>query len=99
MTPVPLRAVAALFLERQHLARPRAAALTARRLGRFVEDVGGLQLDSINVLERAHYLTVWSRFGPYDRARLDRLVYPPRVPFRDWAPPARPLPTPILPRW
>src|SRR5438034_6464851 len=75
MRPVPLRAVAALFLERQHLARPRAAALTARRLGRFVEDVGGLQLDSINVLERAHYLTVWSRFGAYDRARLDRLAY------------------------
>src|ERR1700757_3929120 len=72
---VPLRAVTMLFLERQHLARPRATALTARRLIRFVEDVGGIQLDSINVLDRAHYLTVWSRFGPYDRAALDRLVY------------------------
>ncbi len=78
---LPLRAVTALFLERQHLARPHAAALTARRLGRFVEDVGGLQMDSINVLERAHYLTVWSRFGPYDRARLDRLVYRRRLLF------------------
>src|SRR5256885_14749079 len=93
----PLRAVRALFLERQHLARPRAAALTARRLGRFVEDVGGLQLDSINVLDRAHYLTVWSRFGPYDRARLDRLVFRPRLLFEDWAPAPGLAPTPMLP--
>ena len=78
---LPSRAVAALFLERQHLARPRTTALTPGRLARFVEDVGGLQLDSINVLDRAHYLTLWSRFGPYDRARLDGLVYDRRLLF------------------
>src|SRR2546427_10163360 len=92
-------AVTTLFLERQHLARPRAAALTAGRLARFVEDVGGLQLDSINVLERAHYLTVWSRFGPYDRARLDRLVYERRLLFEDWAHAAFLVPTTTLPWW
>ena len=97
--PVALRAVAALFLERQHLARPRAAALTPRRLGRFVEDVGGLQLDSINVLDRAHYLTLWSRFGPYDRARLDRLVYRRRLLFEYWAHAACLVPTSTLPCW
>jgi uncharacterized protein len=96
---VPLRAVATLFLERQHLARPRARALTPRRLGRFVEDVGGLQLDSINVLDRAHYLTVWSRFGPYDRARLDRLVYGRRLLFEYWAHAACLVPTSALPWW
>ena len=57
---LPLSAVTALFLRRQHLACPRAASLTAGRLGRFVEDVGGVQMDSINVLDRDHYLTVWS---------------------------------------
>jgi hypothetical protein len=82
---LPLRAVAALFLERQHLARPRAKGLTAARLVRFAEDVGGVQLDSINVLDRAHYVTLWSRFGPYDRAALDRLVYRRRVLFEYWA--------------
>jgi uncharacterized protein len=82
---VPLRAVAALFLERQHLARPRSKALTAPRLRRFAEDVGGIQLDSINVLDRAHYLTVWSRFGPYDRTWLDRQVYRKRLLFEYWA--------------
>jgi uncharacterized protein YcaQ len=92
-------AVTALFLERQHLARPRAARLTARRLGRFVEDVGGLQLDSINVLDRAHYLTVWSRFGPYDRAWLDGVAYRRRLLFEYWAHAACLVPTTMLPWW
>jgi uncharacterized protein YcaQ len=96
---VPRSAVAALFLERQHLARPRAAALTARRLCRFVEDVGGLQMDSINVLDRAHYLTVWSRFGPYDRAALDRIAYRRRLLFEYWAHAACMVATSTLPYW
>src|SRR5712692_9276681 len=96
---VSLQAVTTLFLERQHLARPRAATLTTRRLGRFVEDVGGIQLDSINVLDRAHYLTVWSRFGPYDRAWLDRAVYRRRILFEYWAHAACLVPATTLPWW
>ena len=79
------RAVTALFIERQHLDRPRGRRLTAKSLERFVTDAGGLQLDSINVVERAHYLTTWSRFGPYDRSALDRLVYRRRILFEYWA--------------
>jgi len=96
---IPLRAVRALFLERQHLDRPRTAALTAKRLVAFVEDVGGIQMDSINVLDRAHYVTVWSRFGPYDRARLDRLVYQRRLLFEYWAHAACLVSTSLLPWW
>ena len=96
---VPLRAVTTLFLQRQHLARPRATALTAKRLDRFVEDVGGIQMDSINVLDRAHYLTVWSRFGPYDRAWLDRAVYRRRILVEYWAHAACLVPTSMLPWW
>jgi uncharacterized protein len=96
---VPLRAVTALFLQRQHLTAPRSVGLTAPRLGRFVEDVGGVQMDSINVLDRAHYLTLWSRFGPYDRARLDRLVYERRLLFEYWAHAACLVPTGMLPWW
>ena len=97
--PVTLRAVTALFLERQHLARPRATTLTAPRLLRFAQDVGGIQLDSINVLDRAHYLTVWSRFGPYDRAWLDRQVYRRRLLFEYWAHAACLVPASHLPWW
>ena len=50
---VPLRAVAALFLERQHLDRPRGRGFTAARVTRLAADTGGLQIDSINVIDRA----------------------------------------------
>ncbi|HEX2437953.1 MAG TPA: crosslink repair DNA glycosylase YcaQ family protein [Methylomirabilota bacterium] len=96
---VPLRAVAALFLQRQHLDRPHSRALTLGRLTRFAEDVGGIQMDSINVLDRAHYLTVWSRFGPYDRAWLDRVVYRRRRLFEYWAHAACLVPITMLPWW
>jgi uncharacterized protein YcaQ len=81
----PLRAVAALFIERQHLDRPRGRRLTATSLTRFAESTGGIQLDSINVVERAHHLTLWSRFGPYDRRALERLAYRRRLLFEYWA--------------
>ncbi len=96
---VPLRAVAALFLERQHLRRPGGRRLTPARLLRLAEDAGGIQLDSINVLDRAHYLTLWSRFGPYNRTRVDRLVYRRRLLFEYWAHAACLVPTTQLAWW
>jgi uncharacterized protein YcaQ len=98
-SPIPLEAITALFLQRQHLARPRSRSFTPARLRRFVEDVGGVQLDSINVLDRAHYLTIWSRFGPYDRVRLDRLVYRRRLFLEYWAHAACLVPASMLPWW
>ena len=82
---IPRHAAAALFLERQHLTRPLATRLTGGRLVEFVADAGGLQIDTINVLDRAHYLTVWSRFGPYSRDSLDRMIYRRKLLFEYWA--------------
>jgi hypothetical protein len=96
---VPLRAVAGLFLERQWLDRPRRRRLTAASLAGFAEATGGIQLDSINVVERAHHLTLWSRFGAYDRAALDRLVYRRRVLFEYWAHAACLISMRHLPAW
>jgi len=95
----PLEAVAALFLERQHLRRPRAVSFSSRRLVRLAADTGGLQIDSINVIDRAHYLTVWSRFGVYDRRALDRLTYGRRQLFEYWAHAACFVATDHFPSW
>ena len=49
-------------------------------LRRVMRHVGLLQLDSVNVVVRAHYLPPFSRIGPYDRGALDRASH--RAPRR-----------------
>lgn len=78
---VSKQAVAALFLQRQWLDQPHGRKFTPANLSAFVARTCGLQIDSIPVVERAHHLTLWSRFGVYDRARFDALVYQRRVLF------------------
>ncbi len=51
--------------------RPKGR-IDIRHFRRVMADVGVLQLDSVNVLSRSHYLPMFSRVGPYDRNALDR---------------------------
>ncbi len=51
--------------------RPHATA-SMRTFDRTVQRTGVLQVDSVNVLQRAHYMPLYSRMGPYDVELLRR---------------------------
>ncbi|MGC0268429.1 winged helix-turn-helix domain-containing protein [Glutamicibacter soli] len=51
-----------------------------------LESIAQLQIDSINVVQRAHYMPLFARLGAYDIGALDRLVARKRGPMTEyWA--------------
>jgi uncharacterized protein YcaQ len=82
-------------------ARPSAAP-TRRHFNRVVERVGVIQIDSVNVLTRTHYLPAFSRLGGYPREVLEREAWG-RKPslFEYWGHEASLLPLAMHPllRW
>ncbi len=51
---------------------PRHTHPTMRTFVRTLDRTGVLQVDSVNVLQRAHYMPMFSRMGRYDQALLTR---------------------------
>jgi uncharacterized protein YcaQ len=69
----------------QGLAAPRpSGAPNIGHVTRAIRATGLLQIDSVNVVERAHHLTLFSRLGPYDTNLLWRALEERRL-FEYWA--------------
>ncbi|HEU5113909.1 MAG TPA: crosslink repair DNA glycosylase YcaQ family protein, partial [Acidimicrobiia bacterium] len=55
-----------------------------RHFRRVVDRIGLVQLDSVNVFSRTHYMPFFSRLGPYDRAALDAWLWGSGEMFEYW---------------
>jgi len=88
MTVYSLSAVRTLALHAQGLTRPNSLddTPTPSSILRVVELLGCVQIDTLNLVRRSHYLVLWSRLGTYQPADFDRLVYSPeqRLLFEGW---------------
>lgn len=82
-----------------------AAPINRGHLRRLLPSLGLLQIDSVNVVTRAHYLPVFARLGPYSTRLLDDAVWPTqssrRLLFETWAHVASMVPVELEPllRW
>ena len=80
-------------LAAQGLTEPRPTGrIDARHFRKVVERVQVIQLDSVNVFSRAHYLPFFSRLGPYDRSALDKWIWQSGEMFEYWGHVASVLP-------
>jgi hypothetical protein len=90
-------------LRAQGFGKPRPTRdVTAADVVRTARAVGVLQLDSVNVLVRSHYLPVFSRLGTYARDLLDQAAYSGRRRlFEYWGHAASLMPVELQPlfRW
>lgn len=79
--------------------RPARAGITHVRA--TAARLGAIQVDSVNVLARAHYLPTFSRYGAYPMSALDDLVHGKRELFEYWGHAACFLPVDLYPllRW
>ncbi|GAB2753982.1 winged helix-turn-helix domain-containing protein [Nocardioides pakistanensis] len=77
---------------------PRHVVPTMRTLNRTLARTAVLQIDSVNVLQRAHYMPLFSRMGPYDVDLLHRAAEKrPRRIVEYWAHVAAFMPVELWP--
>ena len=69
----------------QGFADPRPKGrVDVRHFRRAVDRIGLVQLDSVNVFSRTHYMPFFSRLGVYDRAALDAWLWESGEVFEYW---------------
>ena len=64
-----------IALAAQGFSRARPASVSARHIHRVMDRLGVLQIDSVNVFARSHYMPLFSRLGAYEPALFDRVFH------------------------
>lgn len=75
-----------IALAAQGFGGTRPASAGTRQVNLALARMKTLQIDSVNVFARSHYMPLFSRLGLYDTAALDRLVFARKAPYVEyWA--------------
>jgi uncharacterized protein YcaQ len=90
---VPAEHARRLLMHAQGLSRDPAKRTGPRDLYRLIEQMGFVQLDTINVLDRAHHLTLHTRLDGYRRRHLAKLAERDRLLFEHMTHDASFIPT------
>lgn len=88
-----------LLLDAQGLLHDPALKPTPARALAVIERMGFVQIDSINTVERAHHLTLASRFDDYAPSLLSKHLEGTRALFEHWTHDASAIPTRWFPHW
>lgn len=88
-----------IFLERQGLAAQPNRALGLNGLQQLIEEIGFVQVDSVQTVERAHHQILFSRNQTYRREDLSRLLEQERSLFEHWTHDASVIPSAFFPYW
>lgn len=64
-----------IALAAQGLGRPRPETVGTRHITSTLRRMRILQIDSVNVFSRSHYMPLFARLGAYDTSLLDRLAF------------------------
>jgi uncharacterized protein YcaQ len=91
-----------IALAAQGFGGDREAPVAKRQLVKLIERLGVVQLDSVNVVSRTHYMPAFSRLGAYPRDLLEEVAWAKKRPlFEYWAHEASLLPLASQPlfRW
>jgi len=89
----------ALLLDAQGLCDDPARRATAASVGKLIERLGFVQVDSIQRVERAHHLILGARLDGYRPKLLETLAFEKRVLFENWTHDASYIPVSLFPHW
>lgn len=93
-----IQAARTLLLRGHLLLSPPTGGSTPAGVLKLIRDLGFVQLDSINLVQRAHHHILWTRLPSYRAGHLERLQESGRV-FEHWTHDASIIPSELFPHW
>lgn len=73
---IPIETARRIALGAQGFGDPKPSGkVDSRHIRRVIDRIGLLQLDSVNVCVRSHYMPLFSRLGPYRQSLIDEYAY------------------------